>query len=317
MAYDLVTWSPRIGATGDDKYNVPAATVLAAGSTAGYSATPTIAEINAGSGLNQIVAAVKRRIRTYNSLFGTSITEPSYVSSAANVISSGDFGSIQSAINDVRENEGFAAYTYSSTYSGLLVSNHIAQLRKALTIDGTLKVGEATGVFPSYIKSGYNRTDSPYGTATSEAFSASNILTAIGKNGVAGTVTRHRALVHFNIPEWLSACATATYNVKPLTYSSTETVTAEARFSATDDSVDNLSPAYGGTAYNGVSSIGAFDHTLTTVIPIIMTTSDITSRAGTRLSTTLFTSQERDQTGTGGNFANHYTVESVYLEVTF
>jgi hypothetical protein len=87
MGFDLVTWSPRIGATGDDAYDIPGATRMdgtvdtsvehtrvEAGSSS-FSDTPTIAEINASSHWNQLIAALNRRIIRYLETFGVGVGE--------------------------------------------------------------------------------------------------------------------------------------------------------------------------------------------------------------------------------------------------
>lgn len=62
---DLITWNPRVGATGDDRYRWPENACIEAGAS-DYSDPPTIAEINARSGYNQIVAEMRRRDSMYS-----------------------------------------------------------------------------------------------------------------------------------------------------------------------------------------------------------------------------------------------------------
>lgn len=62
---DLVTWNPRVGATGTDRYRWPAELPLYAGTPASFYANPdrpTLAEVNASEGWNQMVAEINRRI---------------------------------------------------------------------------------------------------------------------------------------------------------------------------------------------------------------------------------------------------------------
>ena len=56
---DLITWSPRKGTSGDDRYD-PDSTAVRAGSSS-YSTLPAISEINAATGMNQIIAEINRR----------------------------------------------------------------------------------------------------------------------------------------------------------------------------------------------------------------------------------------------------------------
>ena len=61
---ELVVWNPRIGETGDDRYKWPPDLPLHAGTpSTGFEdpLNPTIEEVNAAEGLNQIVAEIRRR----------------------------------------------------------------------------------------------------------------------------------------------------------------------------------------------------------------------------------------------------------------
>ena len=150
MAYDLVTWSPRISASGDDKYNVLGGTKLDAsidtglptridaGDSSSYSSTPTISEINAGSGLNQVIAAINRRAAVHNSLFGTTIPVLSYIAPDVR-ISAAKFLEIQTGINNVRRTEGFTSNgSFTTPVAGnRILGTSIAEMRKALAISGT------------------------------------------------------------------------------------------------------------------------------------------------------------------------------------
>lgn len=73
MGYDIVTtWSPRVGPTGDDKYNLPDESDVDKGVSV-FSSPPTVAELNAASGINQIIAAYNRRAHFQNTCFGHSL----------------------------------------------------------------------------------------------------------------------------------------------------------------------------------------------------------------------------------------------------
>ncbi len=100
--YDLIsTWSPRVGASGDDLYNMPDETEYEFGAVS-YSVPPTIAEIDAGDHINQIIAAYNRRAYYYNLTFGTTLKIFPYLydssamaeSTCTSVSTSGDFRTV-------------------------------------------------------------------------------------------------------------------------------------------------------------------------------------------------------------------------------
>ena len=118
--YDLINWTPQVttytngNPTADaDAWNVPGATKLdaftvdtgvatyiKAGDSSVFSATPTIAQINASSDLNQVIGALNRRILQYNAAFGTSMTTLSYLVSG-NKINDTEFAAINTKINTI------------------------------------------------------------------------------------------------------------------------------------------------------------------------------------------------------------------------
>jgi hypothetical protein len=82
---NLVNWNPRVSDTGDDFYNLPGAVKLDttqdtgnpsridAGDYSGFDVCPTIAQLNASSGVNQVIGAYNRRAYNFASSFGLPI----------------------------------------------------------------------------------------------------------------------------------------------------------------------------------------------------------------------------------------------------
>ena len=206
---DLVTWSPAInaievpGATQIDgtvdTINPP--TKIEAGAS-DYSATPTLAEINARSGWNQVVALLNRRVARYNTLFGTSLSTASYFT-AGDKITRSAMSTLQTRINSLRTSEGFSSYTFPTLPSvgekipGSVLAHH----RKALRLEGICTLGEGSSRFRL-------RTDNPYGTPTGTSIITTSGARRIGKDASsAPAVTRIRALWVFKLPDWSPSLA--------------------------------------------------------------------------------------------------------------
>ena len=102
MAYDLVTWSPAVGGSGTDRYDLPAGSYVPAGSSS-FSSTPTISEINASSGINQIIGLINRRGR----LFVSGYSDLSYATSGERITKS-FYDSIKTKIGSLRSAEYFS-----------------------------------------------------------------------------------------------------------------------------------------------------------------------------------------------------------------
>jgi len=228
MAYDLVTWSPRISASGDDKYNVLGGTKLDASIDTGlptridagsssYSSTPTISEINAGSGLNQVIAAINRRAAVHNSLFGTTIPVLSYIAPDVR-ISAAKFLEIQTGINNVRRTEGFTSNgSFTTPVAGnRILGTSIAEMRKALAISGTFAPHATTHTAydAADTRRQYRRIDNPYGTPTSETIVGptgdANIARVYWEKSGANYL-RYRLLVSYRIPEWMTTIVSCVF----------------------------------------------------------------------------------------------------------
>jgi hypothetical protein len=231
MSYDLVTWSPRVGSSGDDLYNVPGATKLdltvdsgsktkiyagdATGANPGSladfsdytnaSLIPTIAQINASAGVNQVIGLLNRRIKMWNALAGTSMSAIAYVAASASVTAA-KFNAICSAITTLRSTEGFTAYTFPGTSFGdgnicvgcKVYGYHLANMRKALCLSGTQTISVLHFWW-------YGRTDNPWGTAQVYNDTMDYIAAGAGLEGSTnGQVTLHRDLFYFLIPDYVS-----------------------------------------------------------------------------------------------------------------
>ena len=131
---DLITWNPRVGDAGNDRYDVPPCTPITAGPNA-YSNPPTIAEINAGSGLNQVIAEVLRRIAlTYGY-----IAPPDYVE-AGDRITPSVWNTCKNAISTLEGYEQRSGSGWSGTQFPLSSGDvpkrvDLLALRKALATD--------------------------------------------------------------------------------------------------------------------------------------------------------------------------------------
>ncbi len=298
MGYDLVTWSPRVGAAGDDVYNVPGAIKLDGtmdtgnasrierGSNA-FSTTPTIAEINASSGLNQVIGLINRRIRRYNTLFGLSIFN---------------------RINTVRLTEGFASYVFptAEVATGKAIrGTHLAHMRKALRISGVLTSGNIVVATGSRY-SNYVRFDNPYLTTESESYPGSgeadgSAAGSCGKSHFGLSVTRtsrQRYLFQYAIPDWATAADSANFHLDVNTEIETlEAVTTEVYRSNTDDFPAVLTPAYGGSAYNTNNLVGSAAAPSSNDFAVAA--ADVVARAGGRLCFIVGTANEIASAGLG------------------
>ena len=128
---DWITWAPV--ASG---YDWPLGTSVPCGDSAGYSATPTWAEIAAGTGLNQIVAA----IRKFQSFQAT--PSAAYLSLANKPLPWAAITGMQTAINALRTAHGMATFTFTSYAAGRAWANTaLAELRQALAFTQVLIAG--------------------------------------------------------------------------------------------------------------------------------------------------------------------------------
>jgi hypothetical protein len=228
MGYDIITWNPRISAIGDDAYNIPGATKLDDTQDAGgptrieagetlFSTVPIISELNASSGINQIIGLINRRIQGFKNAFpgllypfGFNVL-PYLVPNSR--ITAASIAGIAPAINAIRQAEGFANFVFDANPGvGSLVKGKIfSQFRKALRISGVSTRGvqgtnAASGIdCTKYNQFNYLRVDNPYGTFVSDLIQQ---ISAIGIDAgkhfnTASTFRRLRLLYTIIVPpDW-------------------------------------------------------------------------------------------------------------------
>lgn len=218
---DLITWSPRVGATGDDRYNVPADSVIEAGSSS-YSDPPTLEEVNAGSGVNQIIAEHNRRCAFYDASSvlclgsGASGATIGYVSSNT-VITAAAFSTWRTNINTVMAVENKAAFSWTSPSPAAQVkirkdSGAVFDMRKALATDSFLIcLSKSDHVSESTMTSGLIRQDNFYPPTTTLAYTQTFIPSGSYMSLLAGQsaaklaganwrYTKARTYLFFRIP---------------------------------------------------------------------------------------------------------------------
>jgi hypothetical protein len=282
MGYDILTWNPHIshalpydfsGSTRLDGVLDPGPpSFITAGDSTGYSSPPNFSQVVAGTGINQIIALINWMASQY--IQGGSFTYMSYLSQHAKVKAS-DITNIQTNINTLRALQGRPSYTftYTPTAHRHILGAHVAELRKAMRINGTITL--KCGLDQSGINADYVRTDQPYGSPLSEGVDGvgginKNYGASIffgGSNNSLGALfwVRHRWTPQVYIPAYLSVAPNnvqANFNMQTITNSSFgELASFEIFLSSFDDHGFNLSPAYGGYAYNLDNLLGSFAST--------------------------------------------------------
>lgn len=212
---DLITWSPRIGATGDDRYNVNPETLIAAGSST-YSDPPTITEINAGTDLNQIIAECNRRTHgshdadyySNSANFITPRTALSYIA-VGDRITFTILSTIQTRIDSIRSTEGSTAYSWSAVASVQQVKiQHLYELRNALAIDH-LRV--YTYIPNGYFSQSLMRNNNFYPPTTTSVLADSTGLTGQDKI-FGGNYRKYRSYFFFKMPSGFPTLGVGTFN---------------------------------------------------------------------------------------------------------
>jgi len=214
---DLITWSPRRGTSGDDRYDVPDNTHFEAGDYAGYSDPPTLAEVNAGSGLNQIIAEYKRRrIKSDDmAVISWATTDDINYVDVNDVKRATHYTDLQTQIYNLRKFEVQSIFSFTSiVINDPVKMQHILELRKALAIDHY-------AVYPSkskhpYGASQYLHTLAKTGQTESEYQSDAGVA-AFGYNmdarsGVIKHVSEYdsyRGFVGFSIPNFTGSLSKA------------------------------------------------------------------------------------------------------------
>jgi hypothetical protein len=143
---DIITWSPRVGASGDDRYDPGEARVAAGTASGTFSDPPTLAQVNAATGMNQVVAEILRRCwgsspaSTWLVPGLMSGITPSWFPTSGRIKQSGNpWDLLKSDIDDIRTCEELSAYSWSG-YPTITAGERIARetvlhLRKALATD--------------------------------------------------------------------------------------------------------------------------------------------------------------------------------------
>ena len=167
MSYNQVSWNPTLGSGSNPLYDMPSGTPISgsqitplvtpisAGSTSGWptppgspyndiTAVPTIAQINASSGINQVLGLLNRRIVLWNYWYGYSVTPFASYVTASTAVTASFFSSIYTKIAALRAVEGLSVYSFppviptpGAVWPGYPVyAYHVAHMRKALALDG-------------------------------------------------------------------------------------------------------------------------------------------------------------------------------------
>lgn len=243
MGFDVINWAPVIGS--GDQYNIPGSTklggvvdsgtptVILAGDASGFSATPTVAQINASSHWNQVVGAINRRILTYNQAFGVLPTAALPYFSQNQIIKAADWLNMKNAIIAIRQTEGLPAYTWSPipsapTAGSKILGGQLADLRRALRISGVMKfiftnsiiVGNGIPSPNSAVQAQvYQRADKPFGTIDTAFISpapesisnvnsaAATVLPLCGKIISGSDLQRLRVLLDIPVPDYFAGQA--------------------------------------------------------------------------------------------------------------
>src|SRR6185436_16447902 len=134
---DLQTWGPRVGSSGDDRYD-PGDTVPWTAGLNSFSSLPSIAEINASDGLNQIIAERNRRLKLKVDTQGTgSYSALAYVDTDTINLAS-LLNTLKTDIDTIRSQDELSAFSwtaFSVSSSSIALRQQILELRKALAID--------------------------------------------------------------------------------------------------------------------------------------------------------------------------------------
>jgi hypothetical protein len=154
MTIELTTWNPRRGTTGDAQYEVSGGTLIDGTVDEGpqepidagpqnYSPIPTLPEIAAGSGLNQVNALWRRMYARLAQAAVPGQSMPGLLAflNQGNEYRFGDVLGLLLMIHSFRLAYGLPAYTafpgYEDYLQGLPIKGaHLAHLRKALALDG-------------------------------------------------------------------------------------------------------------------------------------------------------------------------------------
>jgi hypothetical protein len=312
MGFDLVTWAPAIGGSGDDLYNVPGAvtlggsqdtgnpTLIEAGDASGFSSPPTIAEINASSGLNQVIGLLNRRIALYNAAYGTSyMSALSYLTQTK--ISATALAAINTKIGVLRAAEGFSVYTFPTDIASakIIKGVHLANMRKALKISGVQIIN---------YNHAYWYTEGWTTYPTTPAWEQVNS----GQTPYEGKLLRSayyclRSMLYFPIPSWASVGGTPQFSSQVVRIyckrDSTDEPFTFGLYSSNGNTLPPvITPAYAGSFYetdNLEASMEdtALPQTVQTNIDFAIDATRVANKSGNNIILILATLQEVARTG--------------------
>lgn len=196
---DIITWSPRVGNSGDDRYDPGDALIKAGNST--FSSRPTVNEVNGATGLNQVIADVNRRSwdnTNYYVYAGLNMAALSYVAAGDRILAQ-TFNTLKERITNIRTLENQSAYSWGSFWvvaaGQKILQDHLQDLRKALAFDRIFippyKIDNKVSgtIYPSLAEHGATVTLNTFGSHTM----------GYERSGGDPTGYRYRTYVFFNI----------------------------------------------------------------------------------------------------------------------
>ncbi|MCW8132637.1 MAG: hypothetical protein KIS92_19970 [Planctomycetota bacterium] len=209
---DLQTWAPRVGASGDDRYDPGEFGAMRAGDADGYSEVVTIAEVNDGAGFNQVIAEINRRNRAFYDTRGSYSGGDSYAPLAyverGTKIKASVFNTVKAAVDAVRtrSRQSLWSWTNFPVSTGQRIKReHMLELRKALAIDYFLVNAKLQDVSANagYPHIQYDRT----GTYPPDTDGSGNLLNSfpyggsrVGQAAAFGTFFAYRSFHNFEVP---------------------------------------------------------------------------------------------------------------------
>jgi hypothetical protein len=278
MPVDEIIWNPRTMDGGPDELYDPGEVIIEKGDTSIYSATPTIAELNApnSKGFAQVWGYVKRRSITMAGL------SPSFPIGANSRITANAMAIFQTDINTTRALEGFSSFTFDNSDMNqylFIRRRHMIELRRALTLSGTCSLVRApitSGAF-IFVPGGasslpiYRRFDDPLGTptgATPEAFEKMDTgfpTDDIARKSIAlaGSCIRKRAILRYRVPTFINLASSAAFTMSiAVSNGSGDVFTANIYTSNSYSGVlgnsPSLTPAFNGDFYRTDNLIASF-----------------------------------------------------------
>ena len=250
MGYNQVTWA-NVDPADPLGCNLLLPQIGIEGSSSGFSAVPTIAQLNACSGINQVIGYYNRRAQNWNNEFGTSLGVLSYISQPLR-IKAAEINTINSAIALLRTAEGFGVYPFDASHIVIgkpALALHVNDMRKALRIAGAWSQQKMNPNTISYVQA-----NNPYKTPITPppAVESLSSYAYAGKIYGLSHMTRERTTPYYPIPDWyLTGYATGiqmSFQVNSFDQD-LEGFTLQLNQQAADNYLQSLLPAFGGYAY--------------------------------------------------------------------